>query len=230
MVIVVLRPSCEGKIRSNTDLTHRGEVDLRLVEAKPDAGPGLLNETGAAGIYVSGGGSTNSLNGFPNKELVGHWTKGHRAILAQSLDLDMPVLAVGQGLFLLNEVFGGKSPEVLSIEGVHSADSEKPGRRTIYVSPGSKAAVILGAGGFFRLGGEVPSSRLMDRHRAPRLLASAYDVEDGAVEGLESAEHDWVIGFRADLSRDKKLPRGFSGIYQAFLERAEVFSLARTVP
>lgn len=205
-------------------------MDLRLVEARPDAGPDLLNETGAAGIYVLGDGPADSLNGLADKDSVGHWTQGHREILAHSLDMDMPVLAVGEGLFLLNEAFGGKYPKVLSTGAAHGADSEKPGRKTVYVSPGSKTAAILGAGGFFRLGGAGTSPRLMDSHRAPRLLASAYDVEDGAVEGLESAEHDWVIGFRADLSADEKLPRGFSGIFQAFIERAEGFFLSRRVP
>ncbi len=230
MVIVILKASCEGKARSKTDLPHRGEVDLRLVEAGPEAGPRLLSETGASGVYVLGDGSGDSLNGFADKESVRYWTQGHRDILGRSLDLDMPILAVGEGLFLLNEVFGGKPPEVVSTEPVYSADSETPERRTVYVSPGSKTAAILGSGGFFRLGGAGASPRLMDSHRAPRLLASAYDIEDGAVEGLESAEHDWVIGFRADLSADEKLPRGFSGIFQAFVERAEGFFLSRTFP
>lgn len=230
MVIVILKASCEGKARSKTDLPHRGEVDLRLVEAGPDAGPGLLNETGAAGIYVCGNGAGDSLNGYADRDSARYWAQGHREILACALDLDMPVLAVGEGLFLLNEVFGGRPPEVLANEAGHGVDAEKPERRTVYVSPGSKTAAILGAGGFFRLGGAGVWPRLMDSHRAPRLLASAYDIEDGAVEGLESAEHDWVIGFRADLSADEKLPRGFSGIIQAFVERAEGFFLARTVP
>ena len=229
MVIVILKAFCEGKECSKTDLPHRGKIDLRLVEAGPDAGPGLLNDTGAAGIYVCGNEAGDSVNGYADNDSIRNWPKGHQEILAHSLDLDMPVLAVGEGLFLLNEVFGGKSLEVLSIEAVRGDDSEKPGPRTVYVSPGSKTAAILGTGGFFRLGGVGAGPRLMDSDRAPRLLASAYDVGDGAVEGLESAEHDWVIGFRADLSADEKLPRGFSGIFQAFVERAGGFFHARTV-
>ena len=106
----------------------------------------------------------------------------------------------------------------------------EPNRRTIYVSPGSKTAAILGAGGFFRLAGGRVTPSLMDSHRAPRLLASAYEVEEGTVEGLESAEHSWILGFRANLSGEEKLPRGFGGIFQAFVERAQGFLLARTAP
>ena len=105
-------------------------MDLRLVEAGPDAGPGLLNETGACGHVCFG----RRVRGFPERfRRQGlqpcHWTKGHRELLARSLDLDMPVLAVGEGLFLLNEVFGGKPPEVCQTEAVHSDGFRKAGAK-----------------------------------------------------------------------------------------------------
>ena len=236
MVIVVLRPSDDGKSRPELVIPHKGEIDVGLVEASSDAGSSVLNKTGAAGLYVLGnggieGGPEGTANGALNCEEFPDWTERHREILVRSLELDMPVLAVGDGLFLLNEVFGGKAPEsTASISDTPESREARPDRRTIYVSPGSKTAAILGAGGFFRLGGPRPSPSLMDRHRAPRLLASAYAVEDGAVEGLESAEHSWILGFRADLSGEERLPRGFGGIFQAFVERAQDFLLARTVP
>ncbi len=219
MVIVILRPTRGGKADSKIDLPHGGDADLQLMEATPGDGPYLLDETGAAGIYVLGEGAESC------------WSEGHRGIVARALEMDMPVLALGDGLLLLNEVFGGKSPEGTPASVTESgAGVEKPERRTVYVSPGSKTAAILGAGGFFRLGGAGAEPKLMDGQRAPSLLASAYDVEDGAVEGLESAEHGWVIGFRADLNADERLPRGFGGIFQAFVERAEGFHLAHAVP
>ena len=236
MFIVVLRPSSEGKSRPEPVLPHEGEMDVGLVEASWDAGPSILEETGAAGLYVLGdGGSVGSQegasNGALNRESSSHWTEGHREILVRSLELDMPVLAVGDGLFLLNEVFGGKAPEAAASTWTQTGSgAAEPNRRTIYVSPGSKTAAILGAGGFFRLGGGKVTPSLMDSHRAPRLLASAYEVEDGTVEGLESAEHSWILGFRVNLGGEEKLPRGFGGIFQAFVERAQDFLLARTVP
>ncbi len=231
MVIVILRPTHEGKPRTEANLPHGREVDFRIVEASPEAGPYLLQESGAAGVYVLGDCAGDSRNDCPGSRLPRKWSEENRNILARALELDLPVLAVGDGLLLLNEVFGGKSPEDAVEDDIPSAAPlDKPDRRTIYVSPGSKTAAILGAGGFFRLGGPAPSPKLMDGRRAPRLLASAYDVEDGAVEGLESAEHGWVIGFRADLASDERLPRGFGGIFQGFVERAEGFYLAHAVP
>ena len=227
MVIVVLRPHTEGKARSEPVLPHDGETDVELVEASSDAGPLMLSETGASGLYVVGEYPSTSANGRSNAG----WSENHRQILSHSLELDMPVLALGSGIFLLNEVSGGERP-VMAMAAVADARTrpEKPGRRTIYVSPGSKTAAILGAGGFFRFRGEAESPRLTDGRRAKRLLASAYAVEDGAVEGLESAEHSWVLGFRADLSTQEGLPRGFVGIFQSFVERAQDFLLARAVP
>ena len=231
MVIVVLRPHTEGKARSEPVLPHNGETDVELVEASLGAGPLILSETGASGLYVVGGGSSTSSGDSPNGRSNIQWSESHRRILTHSLELDMPVLALGSGIFLLNEVSGGSRP-VMATAAVADArtKADKPGRRTIYVSPGSKTAAILGSGGFFRFKGEAEPPRLTDGRRAPGLLASAYAVEDGAVEGLESAEHSWVLGFRADLSTQERLPRGFAGIFQSFVERAQDFLLARAVP
>ena len=236
MVIVVLRPSREGKSRSALVIPHESDMDVGLVETSSDAGPSVLEETGVGGLYVLGDGGVGDAqegasNGTLNCKPYSRWTEGHREILARSLELDMPVLAVGDGLFLLNEVFGGQAPEsAASIWTQTESGVAEPNRRTIYVSPGSKTAAILGAGGFFRLVGGRVTPSLMDSHRAPRLLASAYEVEEGTVEGLESAEHSWILGFRANLSGEEKLPRGFGGIFQAFVERAQGFLLARTAP
>ena len=236
MVIVVLRPYVEGEFRSNPVLPHDDELDVEMVEAEPSDGALLLEETGASGLYILGSGETrdglrSSSNGARDCKVSFPWTQGHREILGRCLELDMPVLAIGGGLFLLNQVFGGKAPETtVPILPKPGLEAKEQRRRTIYVSPGSKTAAILGAGGFFRLNGAAPSPSLLDSHRAPRLLASAYAVDSGAVEGLESAEHDWVLGFRADLSAEEKLPRGFSGIFQAFVERTQEFQLARAAP
>ena len=224
-----MRPSAEGKSLPEPVIPHEGGMDVRLAEASSDSGASILEETDAAGLYILGGGSEGSSNGLSNIGSFNGWTKGYRDIVVRSLEMDMPVMAMGDGLFLLNEVFGGEPPVMAATTIADKRTRpDKQGRRTIYVSPGSKTAAILGAGGFFRFRGEADLPRLMDSHRSSRLLASAYAVEDGAVEGLESAEHSWVIGFRADLTRQERLPRGFGGIFQSFVEKAQDFSLART--
>ena len=251
MIIAVLRPSAEGNERSQPVLPHESEADVALVEPPFDAGPEILEEMAASGLYILGSepaapGSETAINGKSSSI----WNESQRCILAHGLKLDMPVLAVSDGLLLLNEVFGGKRAPILTLfhEVVKDKrmdsrfrgkrvgrfrgrrdkrENGKKGRRVVYVSPGSKTAAIIGAGGFFRLGAADALPTLTDNQRAPRLLASAYGVEDGVIEGLESAEHSWVLGFRSDLSAEEKLPRGFGGIFQSFVERAQGFHQAR---
>ena len=260
MIIAVLRPSAEGNERSQPVLPHESEADVALVEPPFDAGPEILGEMAASGLYILGSepaapGSETDINGKSSSI----WNESQRCILAHGLKLDMPVLAVSDGLLLLNEVFGGKQAPILTLPhevgedkrmdsrfrgkrvgGIRGgmqkkerdsvtpgAERDKKGRRVVYVSPGSKTAAIIGAGGFFRLGADDALPTLTDNQRAARLLASAYGVEDGVIEGLESAEHSWVLGFRSDLGAEEKLPRGFGGIFQSFVERAQGFHQAR---
>ena len=62
---------------------------------------------------------------------------------------------------------------------------------------------------------------LKDAHKSPRLLASVYSLEDGVIEGLESPEHDWVIGLQCLPHRFKEIPLAFRYIFKGFVERSE---------
>ena len=53
------------------------------------------------------------------------------------------------------------------------------------------------------------------------MLASAYAVEDGVVEGLESTQHDWVIGFQSNIELLMEGPRAFKNIFLGLKERSE---------
>ena len=90
----------------------------------------------------------------------------------------------------------------------------------VYVSPGSKLAAVVGSGGFFRMNSRHHQG-LRDAQRAPALLASAYAVEDGVIEALESPSHAWVIGVQCHPERESEVPRGFLRLFQGFLEWAE---------
>ena len=109
-----MRPSREGEMRSELALPHGGGIEFGLVDAGLGDGPGLLEEIGAAGVYVLGDGTGDSVNGIASGGSAWGWTEGQRGILVRALELDMPVLAVGGGFLLLNEAFGGKRPEVSS--------------------------------------------------------------------------------------------------------------------
>ncbi len=142
-------------------------------------------------------------------------------LLRRALERDMPVLAICRGMQLLNVAFGGKL--VQDIPG-HREDSGggrwAPVNHPIYLSPGSKLAAMLGTGGFFRVN-SLHHQGLREAQKSPRLLASAYSLEDAVIEGLESPKYSWVVGVQFRPERQDEVPTVFKNLFRAFVERAE---------
>ena len=158
---------------------------------------------------------------------------GALAALDEALAVDMPTLLTGQGLYLLNEHFGGLAPSSFTDgsadEGSPSSDGRER-RRQIYLSPGSKMAAIIGSAGMFRLGEGAWNRRLALREpqRAERLMSIAYQLDDGVIEGLESKEHSWVIGVQFMPERTEEVPANFGSLFLGLVERAEAFVAGKT--
>ena len=146
------------------------------------------------------------------------WESDTISFVKTCLSTNMPVLATGYGMGFLNLCFGGGH---LSSVGNHRVESMNYGHR-VYVSPGSKSAAILGIGGFFSLNSRHKLG-LKEPKRSPRLLAAAYSVDEGIIEGIESTEHSWVIGFQANLESCDENPKAFGNIFIAFVERVVNF-------
>jgi putative glutamine amidotransferase len=156
-------------------------------------------------------------------------------LLKYALDQDMPVLAICRGMQLLNVAFGGRliqdlpghravppivPPSQGGMQAGHGRWESKI--HQIYLSPGSKAAAVIGVAGFFRVNSRHHQG-LREAQRAPRLMTTAYGVEDGIIEGLESPEHSWVIALQCHPERQDEVPRLFANLFAAFAERAEAF-------
>ena len=90
------------------------------------------------------------------------------------------------------------------------------------MAPGAKAAAIVGSAGFFRVN-SLHHQGLREAQRSPRLMTSAYSVEDGLIEGLESPNHSWVIGLQCHPERQDEVPRTFANLFAGFYERAEMY-------
>ena len=142
------------------------------------------------------------------------------ALLRAALDDDMPVYAVSDGMHLLNAAFDGKPaqavPEHIKVD---ENDIAASAYHHIYIAPGSRLAAVVGSGGFVRVNSRHQTG-IREAQKSPLLLASAYSLEDGVIEALESSRHRWVIGvqFRPELRME--VPPHFDRLFQSLLERA----------
>ncbi|MSQ07116.1 MAG: gamma-glutamyl-gamma-aminobutyrate hydrolase family protein [Dehalococcoidia bacterium] len=201
---------------------------VRLLTPEAD-GPAEDLLQGAGGLLLSGGPDVDPARygAAPDPSAGLHLCRPLDALELKLLDYalgrDMPVLAICRGMQLLNVAFGGKLIQDLPDHREEDHEGELVSRKhSIFLSPGSKAAAIIGSAGFFRVNSRHHQG-LREAQRAPRLMSTAYSVEDGLVEGLESVEHSWVIGLQCHPERQDEVPRSFANLFAALAERAEGF-------
>ena len=143
------------------------------------------------------------------------------ALARGALDADMPIFGIGRGMQVLNVVLGGKLKR--SVAGhageVAGAAARKSAFHRIYISPGSKLAAVVGSGGFVRVN-SAHRQGVREAQKTSALLASAYSIEDGVIEALESPTHRWVIGVQFRPERRMQVPPHFDRLFQSLVERA----------
>ena len=139
-------------------------------------------------------------------------------LLEVALEVDMPVLATGGGMHVLNRHFGGGGP--MPVPAHYTDDATEPLRHQIYLSPGSKMAAIIGSAGMFRVNSRHRRG-IREPQRAERLMTIAYQLDDGVIEGLESKEHSWVIGVQFQPERSDEVPASFNNLFLGLVERAD---------
>ncbi len=227
-VIVVTSSASDAAERYVAAIESRGG-EVRLLT--PDVGmsaPEALE--GIGGLLLSGGPDIDpSHYDHPREPSTGRSNKPRDrmelALVREALERDMPVLGICRGMQLLNVAFGGWLLQ--DIPG-HRGEVQPGGEResaehSVYVSPGSKLAAVIGAGAVYRKVNSRHHQGLRIAQMAPALLASAYMPEDGVVEGLESPRHEWVIGVQCHPEREDEVPRAFLKLFDGLLEWAERF-------
>ena len=61
---------------------------------------------------------------------------------------------------------------------------------------------------------------MKEAQKAPSLLASAYSLDDGLIEALESPAHSWVLAVQCHPEREEELPPHWGHLFDAIVERA----------
>ena len=218
LILVTSSTRVSARLYGERVESRGARVRLALPEAMPEA---LM--AGATALMLTGGPDVSpALYGEapdPNAGLKvdRRLDDMELALLRLALERDLPVLAICRGMQLLNVAFGGKL--IQDLPGHIEKEGESAYHLT-YLSPGSKLAAILGSGGFLRLNSRHHQG-LREAQKAPALLATAYAVEDGLIEALESPAHDWVIGLQCHPEREQEVPKSLGRLFQALVERAE---------
>ncbi len=230
MAVVVLTSADPRNARRYVQVLEPLGVEVRLLLPK-DAGPRpteALMEC-AGGLLLPGGPDIDPLlyGASPDPsaglEVCRPLDDLDLRLLDYALHRDMPVLAICRGMQVLNVASGGRLVQDLPGHRVERQDGRWVSKmHQIFLSPGSKAAAVIGMAGFFRVNSRHHQG-LREAQRSPRLMATAYDVEDGLVEGLESPEHSWVLGLQCHPERQEEVPRLFANLFAAFGERAGAY-------
>lgn len=143
------------------------------------------------------------------------------SLVRAALDADLPIYGVARGMHILNVALGGGLLQ--DVDGHFPTPSEdgdpKPAYHHIYISPGSKLAAVVGSGGFVRVNSRHRVG-MREAQKSPYLLASAYSLEDGLIEALESANHRWVIAVQFSPQYRMEIPPHFERLFQSLAERA----------
>ncbi len=228
MAVVALTSVDPRNARRYREVLESLGTEVRLLLAT-DAGTRPTEELmeGVGGLMLSGGPDVDPqlYDAVPDPnaglELCRPLDDLELGALEYALDRDMPVLAICRGMQLMNVAFGGQLIQDLPHHRAEKIDGKwASARHLVYLAPGSKAAAVIGQAGFFRLNSRHHQG-LTEAQRAPRLMTTAYSVEDGIIEGLESPEHRWVIGVQCHPERQDETPRLFANLFAGLCESAE---------
>lgn len=143
-----------------------------------------------------------------------------RTIILTTLQKNIPLLFLGDGFQILNNVLeGGKptpTPAHSSTSKIHENKSEY---HRIFIPPGSKLAAIIGSGGFVRVNSRHKHG-IKESQRSQLLLTSGYSLEDGIIEALESPDHKWVIAVQFNPEIRGEIPPHFDRLFQSIADRS----------
>ena len=134
-------------------------------------------------------------------------------VLEAALEADLPTLGICRGMQALNVVMGGELLQhIEGHSGTRDGEDYVSDYHRIFITPGSLLASVVGSGGFVRVN-SIHHQAVREAQKAPGLLASAYSLEDGYVEALESPSHRWVLAVQFHPERRGEIPPHFDRLF-----------------
>ena len=143
------------------------------------------------------------------------WT--NLQFLQNFLHRRIPILAIGEGMHALHNVFQhlpteGPPEETPSLLQIPRCDPNTQ----IFISPGSKLAAIIGCGGFFKVDIlNCPKFPMQTINR--RFMVNAYSLQRNWIEGIEGTQHPWAIGINWLPWPTDKSSRAFIALFSSLI-------------
>ena len=143
-------------------------------------------------------------------------------LFAIALSRDMPILGVCRGMQLMNVALGGSLLQTVDEHRntSHGADETESSFHRIFISPGSRLAATVGSGGFVRVNSR-HGQGIKEHNKSPDLMTSAWSLEDGVIEALESPDHEYVLGVQFHPERRGEIPPHFDKLFQNLISRSK---------
>ena len=197
------------------------------------AGDGLPPEevlTEIEGLIICGQGDVAPSPGQNPLEAAADQGLGDElSLLKAALEVDLPVLCTGAGMHALNVAMGGTLTSDVPGHAFDEGGDETSSYHHIFITPGSKLAAVVGSGGFVRVNSRHHRG-VREAQKSSSLMASAYSLEDGVIEALESPEHRWVLAVQFHPERRREIPPHFDRLFQALVATAKERVKARKSP
>lgn len=146
-------------------------------------------------------------------------------IATRFIETGHPVLAFAAGAYILNDAFcdrrgrQGIRRTERNDTSTTDAAADHQSRTTLFLTVGSKVAMTIGGSGWLTIR-DVEINPMPMADLSPELMPSAI-TEDSSVAAFEMAGHHWVIGITWDVADSAAMPKGFTNLLEAFVDRTE---------
>ena len=174
-----------------------GGTPVILPPVPPESVAALI--AGLDGLLLTGGTDVNPAlyEAEPHEQTEAPDRRRDRfelTLVQAAIEADLPVLAIGRGLQVLNVARGGTLiqylPEAVGHSG-HAAGTAKMSQHDVNLSPGSKLAQLLGHEKV-----RVPALHHQAVEQPGTGLATAAWADDQVIEALELEDHRFAIGIQ----------------------------------